>query len=183
YGLRYLFLTPEYLDKVSFFSYFIVGMMAGLFVVAFHINSYIYYGYRFPFLATLSRPLWKFSLNNSIIPVLFYSYYIWHTYWFLLDDGQAIATILLHIGALLLGTVLMVAFTFTYFIGTIRTLELPDDQHGREKGPLHGISELLKKGGKVREPRDSRIDCLKTVSLKLTRNTGHYKRNKLMATN
>ncbi|MGB0177845.1 MAG: hypothetical protein ACPF9D_11810, partial [Owenweeksia sp.] len=77
YGFPYLFLTPEYLDKVNFLSYFLVGLTAGLFVMSYHISSYIYYSYRYAFLATLSRPLWKFCINNSLIPLLFFITYIY----------------------------------------------------------------------------------------------------------
>ncbi len=56
YGIPYLFLAPEYLGELSFMSYFIVGFAIGGFVVAFNLSSYIMNGFRFPFLATLSKP-------------------------------------------------------------------------------------------------------------------------------
>src|SRR5688572_21918400 len=56
YGVPYLFLNPEYLDEVSFFSYLLVGLTCGGFIMAFNISSYIMNSFRFPFLATLSYP-------------------------------------------------------------------------------------------------------------------------------
>src|SRR5438045_1014070 len=71
FGIPYLFLDPEYMGYVGFSSFFIMGFATGCFIMVFNISSYIVNGYRFPFIATLSRPFLKFSLNNFIIPLLF----------------------------------------------------------------------------------------------------------------
>lgn len=183
YGFRYLFLTPEYLDEVNFFSYFIVGIMSGLFVMAFHISSYIYYSYRYPFLATLNRPLWKFSLNNSIIPVGYYLFYIYNITDLLIQEHYTAQTILLNVTGLLAGTILTISFSFTYFIGTIRTLEIPDEQ-GRERNPLKPLKGLMRtKRHYVDKPRATVNYYLKSpFSLKITRGVQHYSPEKLLET-
>ena len=56
YGVPYLFLYPEYFGKVSFWSYAILGFGLGGFITAFNLYSYTMHAYRFPFIATLSRP-------------------------------------------------------------------------------------------------------------------------------
>jgi hypothetical protein len=71
YGAHYLFLNPEYLNKVGFLSYFIVGFSCGGFIMAFNISSFIINGFRFPFVATLSNSFLKYCLNNFIIPITF----------------------------------------------------------------------------------------------------------------
>ncbi len=184
YGFQYLFLTPEYLDQVSFLSYFIVGIAAGLFIVAFHINSYIYYGYRYPFLATLNRPLWKFSLNNSILPLVFYSYYLWHIIHFLLEEGIPASDIAVWISGLLLGSIVMVGFTFTYFFGTLKSLENPDENNPRRSKAFHSISELFSSGVRQPSTRDSGINFYlsKPFNIKIARHSEHYKKDVLMAT-
>ncbi|AHM59607.1 hypothetical protein D770_06720 [Flammeovirgaceae bacterium 311] len=70
-GVPFLFLDPEYMGKVSFSSFFIIGLALGAFTMAYHITSYILDVQQFPFLGTLSRPFAKFCLNNSIIPLAF----------------------------------------------------------------------------------------------------------------
>ena len=70
-GIPYLFLSPEYLNEVSFYSYLIVGLSLGGLIVAFNIACYILDGFRFPFIGTINKPFSKFSLNNSIIPLAF----------------------------------------------------------------------------------------------------------------
>ncbi len=71
YGLKYVFLDPEYLGKVNFFSFFIVGMAYGGFFITWNLTSYLLSAHYFPFLATLNRPFRKYALNNFIIPTLF----------------------------------------------------------------------------------------------------------------
>ncbi|WKK78014.2 patatin-like phospholipase family protein [Marivirga salinae] len=75
-GIPYLFLSPEYLNEVSFHSYFIVGLTLGGLIVAFNIASYILDGYRFHFIGVITKPFSKFSLNNVIIPLAFLINYI-----------------------------------------------------------------------------------------------------------
>lgn len=75
YGLNYLFLTPEYLGEINFLSYAILGFAIGGFIMAFNIYSYILIAPRFLFIAALSRPFYKFCLNNSIVPLSYIGYY------------------------------------------------------------------------------------------------------------
>ncbi len=71
YGIPYLFLNPEYLNKVNFWSYLIIGVAVGGFIMAFNISSYIMNAFRFPFLATTANPFLKYCLNNFFIPAGF----------------------------------------------------------------------------------------------------------------
>ena len=75
--IHYLFLDPEYLGAVSFWSFFIIGLAYGSFFIAWNSSIYILNSFRFPFLASLHRPFAKFSLNNCSIPVFFVLYYIY----------------------------------------------------------------------------------------------------------
>ena len=76
-GIPYLFLDPEYLNEVNFTSFFIIGVLVSGFTAAFNITCYIADGHRFSFVATLSNPFGKFSLNNSILPVIFIVTYLY----------------------------------------------------------------------------------------------------------
>ena len=60
YGIHHLFLAPEYLNTVSFWSYAIVGFSIGGFVMTFNISSYIINSRRFPFISALKKPFVKF---------------------------------------------------------------------------------------------------------------------------
>ncbi|MBY0432875.1 MAG: patatin-like phospholipase family protein [Cyclobacteriaceae bacterium] len=76
-GIPYLFLDPEYLNKVNFTSFFIIGVMVSGFTAAFNITCYISDGHRFSFVGALRRPFAKFSLNNSVLPVAFLITYLY----------------------------------------------------------------------------------------------------------
>ena len=77
YGLPYLFLFPEYFGRVGFLSFAITGFALGGFITAFNLYSYAMHGYRFPFIATISRPFLKFNVNNALIPALFVITFLW----------------------------------------------------------------------------------------------------------
>ncbi|MEO1434824.1 MAG: patatin-like phospholipase family protein, partial [Bacteroidota bacterium] len=70
-------LDPEYLGKVNFWSFFIVGISFGGFLMSWNITLYILKSLRFPFLASLQRPFLKFCINNFILPFLFLVFYLY----------------------------------------------------------------------------------------------------------
>jgi hypothetical protein len=118
-GVPYLFLDPEYLNKVGFRSFFIMVCAIGLFTMAFHITTYIIDGPRFRFLGALSKPFAKFSLNNSIIPVIFILTYIFNVIQFQrvneLNSNLMIAKDIL---GFLSGIILITGILFLYFRAT-----------------------------------------------------------------
>lgn len=124
YGIPYLFLAPEYLGELSFMSYFIVGFAIGGFVIAFNLSSYIMNGFRFPFLATLSRPFFKYSLNNSLIPSLFIVVYLYSAYQFLnKNESFEQFAIALRLLGFMLGYVLFTTSSMLYFLATNKDFE------------------------------------------------------------
>ncbi len=86
-GLPYLLLDPEYLGQVSFLSMFIMGSAYGIYTIAFFLTSYILDAHKFPFLATVKYPLLRFSVNNSLIPLVFLSLYLIKFYNFQLESS------------------------------------------------------------------------------------------------
>src|SRR5579864_8610520 len=76
-GMPAVFLDPEYLGKVGYLSFAIVGIGFGALYVTWNIVMYILHSHRFPFMASLQYPLGMFFLNNSLIPLaLMVSYFI-----------------------------------------------------------------------------------------------------------
>ena len=78
FGIQYLFLEPEYLDSVSFLSFFMMGLAFGGFFMSWNLTTYLLSAHFFPFLATLSRPFTKFCLNNFILPFSFFLIFFLH---------------------------------------------------------------------------------------------------------
>jgi hypothetical protein len=119
FGVPYLFLSPEYMGEVSWFSFMILGFSVGGFFMAFHLYSYIILGPSFPFIATLARPFFKFCINNSVLPVIFYVVLCLN-----IVDVQSneelmpISQILLQILALTAGIVVFILLSVIYFFRT-----------------------------------------------------------------
>ena len=118
-GIPYLFLDPEYLDRVSFTSFFIMGLTTAGYAAAFNITSYITEGHRFSFIGALPRPFTKFALNNSILPMIFISVYIFQMIAFQISNANiGIFDLSVNIGGFLLGLLSLTALLYTYFFFT-----------------------------------------------------------------
>ncbi|MCH8554285.1 MAG: hypothetical protein LAT76_03945 [Schleiferiaceae bacterium] len=186
FGFQYLFCTPEYLERVQPLAYFFMGLAVGLFVMAFHIASYIFYSYRFSFLAALDRPLFRFSINNSVIPIAFYIFYSIQIYQQLQWNGASFLEVFLSIAAVLLGSIIMIAFVFFYFFSTIKTA-IPSATEVAKKIETP-LKALIKKDKKL--DADERLVEVNRVhsylknfySIRPTRSVRHYSEAVLLQT-
>ncbi|HTA27769.1 MAG TPA: patatin-like phospholipase family protein [Bacteroidia bacterium] len=115
YGVPYLFLYPEYLNQVNFFSYLLLGFSCGGLIMAFNISSYVINSFRFPFLATLERPFFVYFLNNLPIPIAFIFTYILAVFHFRINDNVPTSTIAWHLTGFLIGVVNFMIITILYF--------------------------------------------------------------------
>lgn len=115
-GIPYLFLDPEYLGRVDFFSFFIVGITVGGLTMAYHITCYILDGNSFSFLGVLPRPFAKLAFNNAIIPTAFIVTYIFQVVSFQLKNEYNTGwDIFVKVAGFLCGFMLMLIFLFAYF--------------------------------------------------------------------
>ncbi len=116
FGVLFLFLSPEYQGEVSALSFYLLGFGIGGFITAFNTYSYMRLGPRFPFLTSLSRPFFKFCINNAILPLLFVIYYIVHMVQFQYTQELAsTTTIITYIITWLLGVLTFIVLSFFYF--------------------------------------------------------------------
>lgn len=115
-GIPYLFLDPEYLNKVNFTSFFIMGICTAGFTMAFHITCYINDGHRFTFVGTLPRPFTKFCINNSLIPVIFLIVYIYQIVGFQVNNEYTTDwSLFFNLAGLFTGYLMMSFIFFIYF--------------------------------------------------------------------
>jgi len=124
-GIPYLFLDPEYLNRVDFYSFLILGISLGLFTMAFHVTSYIIDGPRFRFLGALEKPFTKFCVNNSIIPIAFISVHIYQIVQFqLVNEQGSTKEILADVAGLVTGFLFVTGSLFFYFRATNKDIFL-----------------------------------------------------------
>lgn len=119
YGVPSIFLYPEYFGKASILSFLLLGFSLGGFITAFNLFTYIFHAYRFPFVATWSRPFLKFNINNAIIPLAFVLTYVWHSAKLQVDKeliGPGATA--LHLIGFLLGIGLFLLIALLYFSRT-----------------------------------------------------------------
>ncbi|MGV6861071.1 MAG: patatin-like phospholipase family protein [Putridiphycobacter sp.] len=119
FGMPFLFLSPEYLHHVNWLSFFILGISIGGFFMAFHLYSYLILGPTFPFIASLARPFYKFCINNSLLPLIFYFFLVYNIVDVQINDefstwGQVVLNVL----ALSLGITIFILLALMYFFST-----------------------------------------------------------------
>lgn len=116
YGVPYLFLDPEYLSTVDFWSLYMVGLSFGIFTMSYNITIYILESYRFQFLMVQHDPFTKFCLNNSFFPITFIITYCVSFFKFQITQGyQDVYIILKELSGFLVGFSITVLLTFAYF--------------------------------------------------------------------
>jgi hypothetical protein len=194
FGIPFLFLDPEYLGSVGFLSFFLMGFTTGAFITVFNISSYIINGYRFPFIATLSRPFMKYVLNNFIVPSIFLILYCWNIISFQMENqyqsGWAVVSNLM---AFLAGVVIVILIGLTYFFQTNKDIILMFGVAASDADPNAPVAEHMDEKQILRNKkkrktsmlylREWRVDTYLSspTTIKLVRRTGHYSREMLQS--
>ncbi|MBI1288910.1 MAG: hypothetical protein GC178_15185 [Flavobacteriales bacterium] len=195
YGVPYLFWDPEYMGRVDFWSFMILGFSFGGFLMAFHISSYIQNAFRFPFLATVSKPFFKYSLNNSIIPGIFLALYLYHILNFqyqnelfrLGNDLEVTNVLLWDLAGFISGVLLFMIPGHTYFLALSRNIFKvfginPDDIKKSRKGnkPIQVLLQKNLQWRTVNAPRENDYEwkvvtyMINWFKIGLTRDSDHY---------
>jgi len=115
YGGHLMFVDPEYMGDVGFLSFAIIGFALGGFIMTWNVCSYFLNSYRFKFLASLTKPFYKYCLNNSIMPIMLLALYIRSVFIFQSANGWSIDAIFKNIVGILSGFMLMSILTIIYF--------------------------------------------------------------------
>ncbi len=175
YGVSFLFLDPEYVGQVSFWSFLMVGLAFGNFTVAFHITCYILDGHKYQFIGILERPFGKFSINNSIIPLVSLILYVALIIKFQLNNEDTTAMdLMLMITGLVVGVIIMIFALYAYFRFTNKDIfrflagsvdkRLKKTRINREKA-LKKLKETRQEDQYVKSYLDMRLKPCSTRSL------------------
>lgn len=123
FGADALFLAPEYLGNVNAVSSAITGIAMGIFIMSWQITTFVLHSKHFKFLATTSKPFLKYCINNSIFPILFLLFYCYKAVHFdKVRELMSLGEILVLIAGFLVGFILLVAISFSWFFGAERTM-------------------------------------------------------------
>jgi hypothetical protein len=198
YGVPYLFWDPEYMGHVDFWSFLILGFSLGGFIMAYHLSSYTQNSYRFPFLATVSQPFFKYSLNNSIIPAIFIGIYIYNIIVFqynnelflLENDIQVGSQIAWDVAGFVSGILLFMIPGLSYFLALSRNIfkvmGVTEEDLRKKKSSGKPIQVLMKKNlqwRNVGSPKENDYEwkvvtyMINWFKIGLTRNSDHYDRS------
>jgi hypothetical protein len=123
FGGDALFLAPEYLGKVNFYSTTIMGLTTGLFVMSWNITTFILHTGRFKFLATTAQPFFKYCLNNSIFPIIFMLnllFRVWDYQRY--QQLSSVPEILLLVEGFICGYLFIIFFCFFYFFNADKNI-------------------------------------------------------------
>lgn len=177
FGADALLFSPEYLGSVNMLAAFITGLSLGVFIMCWHITTFILHSKRLKFLATTSSPFLKYCINNSLLPLSFIIYYFIKLYQFnQYKELMNISTILFEIIIIAFGVFILIAFSFAYFFGAIKTIE-------RTMAPIISNTEIFNKSFAV---KDNKLDefglkvwwyLSKGFKFKKVRNVNHYRQD------
>jgi hypothetical protein len=191
FGIPFLFLDPEYIGEVNFRSFFIMGFATGCFIMVFNISSYIINGFRFPFIATLARPFMKFTVNNFIVPSVFILVYIYQIISFqIYNEFQSPFHAILDVCGFLLGLIIIILFTLTYFFRTNKDIIIMFGIEASDSDPNAPVAKHMEKKEdeikrkfrfRLKYAKQWRVDTYLShpFKVKLVRHTEHYKKEML----
>jgi hypothetical protein len=146
FGANTLFLAPEYLDRIGFMSMMLLGAAMGVFIMSWHITTFIIHSKRMPFIGATRQAFLKYCINNSLLPLAFFIYYTIKSVGFqrIEENASWSAIIIMQLG-FYLGFLLMLLFSFTYFFRVGRDLlktvlaTITNPSHVREIIPYDGL--------------------------------------------
>ena len=190
FGIKYLFLEPEYDGRVGPASFFFLGLGLGGLTMTWNLTTYLLGARYFPFLATLARPFGKYCINNALLPLGFAAFYAWHLRAFLraeLDYGNG--QLLGSLASLAAGLALVIACYVLYFRFTNRDIasypRLADVLRARprvQRTPLAPGHRKVDIARVISGESAWRVDVYLTEALtpRRTRSIGHYSPEQLM---
>ncbi len=177
FGADALFFSPEYLGSVNMLAAFITGLSLGVFIMCWHITTFILHSKRLKFLATTSSPFLKYCINNSLLPLSFIIFYFIKLYQFNhYKELMNVSTILFEIISIAFGIFILIAFSFAYFFGATKTIE-------RNIAPIIGNNEIFNKTFSVKVNKQEEFGLKvwwylsKKFKFKKVRNVNHYKQD------
>jgi len=123
FGATSLYLSPEYLGRISVWSFALLGGATAVFAMSWHITTFIIHSKRVPFLGATKHSFLKYCINNSIIPLSFLiTYGILTARYLMIHEGAPTGSIILFLSGFYLGYVFVLLLSFLYFFRADRNI-------------------------------------------------------------
>lgn len=123
FGAVSLFLSPEYLGKISISSFALLGGATAIFAMSWHITTFIIHSKRVPFLGATRHSFLKYCINNSIIPLSFLIIYgIVAARYLMINEGGRTGEIIQLLSGFYLGYIFVLLLSFLYFFRADRNI-------------------------------------------------------------
>jgi hypothetical protein len=123
FGAASLFLAPEYLGNISFMSMLLLGGGVALFIMAWHITTFIIHAHRIPYMGAAKQTFLIYCINNSVIPLLFLVFYsIVSIHFQVYKEHTPIGRVVMLQLGFYLGYMLILLVSFAYFFRVSRDL-------------------------------------------------------------
>jgi CBS-domain-containing membrane protein len=123
FGASSLFLSPEYRGTTNFISMLLLGGAMSVFVMAWHITTFIIHSHRVPFMGAIRHAFLKYCINNSVLPLsvlVFYSYVSIKFQW--VNERASLSQIIEFQTGFYLGFMIVILLSFLYFFRVDRDL-------------------------------------------------------------
>ena len=121
YGAYSLFLAPEYLGYTNFTGMYLLGGALCVFMMTWHITTFIAHSKRMPYMGATRQAFIIYSINNSIVPVVFLIFYSTISVRFMLyEENYPVGRVLLLQSGLYLGLTSITFLSFAYFFSVSR---------------------------------------------------------------
>lgn len=186
FGIHYLFLDPEYLGQIDFWSFFFLGLAFGGFFLTWNLTTYLLSAHHFLFLATLFHPFTKFCFNNILLPLAFLVYYVWSIIQFQVAGDEVLwDRVLIYAAGFLVGLLVLVFSFFFYFYHTNRDISY----YEREGKRPPNLSKTIRPGRRdvdldyaKKDEQRWRVDTYwnEFFQVRLVRSVAHYDSKILM---
>jgi hypothetical protein len=121
FGASSLFLAPEYLGNISFSSMFLLGCSMCVFIMMWHITTFIVHSKRMPYMGATRHAFVVYCINNSAVPLAFLVFYsVLSVRFQLYSEHSSLGhTLFLQLG-FYLGLLFVALVSFVYFFRVSR---------------------------------------------------------------
>lgn len=123
FGAETLFLSPEYMGEVNFVSMFLLGSAMAMFIMSWHITTFIIHSKRVPFLGAARHAFLKYCINNSLLPLAFLVFYsITYARYQWINEHASSGSVVLLLASFFAGTCTGLIISFAYFFRADRNI-------------------------------------------------------------